>query len=87
MEWSEELSGGLLRAAPDAILVMDGGRIVLANDRAAEMFGWSSGGLIGREARLLVTDAAFAAYPKQLQRRLHDPAPATPPPRRRSSRS
>ena len=74
MEWSEELSGGLLRAAPDAILVMDGGRIVLANDRAAEMFGWSSGGLIGREARLLVTDAAFAAYPKQLQRRLHDPA-------------
>ena len=29
MEWSEALSGGLLQAAPDAILVMDGGRIVL----------------------------------------------------------
>ena len=73
MEWSEELSAGLLQAAPDAILVMDGGRIVLANDRAAEMFGWSPNELLGLEARVLLTDAAFAAYPQQLRRRLTDP--------------
>jgi PAS domain S-box-containing protein len=73
VEWSEELSGGLLRAAPDAILVMDGGRIVLANDRAAEMFGWPRDELLGLQARVLLTDAAFAAYPEQLRRRLTDP--------------
>ena len=70
MEWSEELSAGLLQAAPDAILVMDGGRIVLANGRAAEMFG---GPLIGLPARELLTEAAFATYPDQLQRRVTDP--------------
>ena len=70
MEWSEELSAGLLQAAPDAILVMDGGRIVLANDRAAQMFGRP---LLGLQARELLTEAAFAAYPDQLQRRVTDP--------------
>ncbi|HEY7274166.1 MAG TPA: ATP-binding protein [Actinoplanes sp.] len=73
MEWSEELSAGLLQAAPDAILVMDGGRIVLANDRAAEMFGRPPDELLGLEARMLLTEAAFAAYPQQLRRRLTDP--------------
>ena len=42
MEWSEELAGGLLQAAPDAILVMDEGRIVLVNDRAEEMLGYAA---------------------------------------------
>jgi two-component system cell cycle sensor histidine kinase/response regulator CckA len=46
VEWSEELSGGLLRAAPDAILVMDQGCIVLVNDRAEEMFGWPRASVI-----------------------------------------
>jgi two-component system cell cycle sensor histidine kinase/response regulator CckA len=73
VEWSQELSAGLLQAAPDAILVMDGGRIVLANDRAAETFGWPPNELVGLEARVLLTDAAFAAYPQQLRRRLTDP--------------
>src|SRR5690349_10718574 len=52
---------------------MDGGRIVLANDRAAETFGWPPNELVGLEARVLLTDAAFAAYPQQLRRRLSDP--------------
>ena len=51
MEWSEELSGGLLQAAPDAILVMDEGRIVLVNDRAEELFGWSRADLLGQRRR------------------------------------
>jgi two-component system cell cycle sensor histidine kinase/response regulator CckA len=56
VEWSEELSSGLLRAAPDAILVMDGEFIVLVNDRAEVMFGWSRADLIGRPARSLLTE-------------------------------
>ena len=41
MEWSEELAGGLLQAAPDAILVMaSDGRIVLINDRAEQLYGF-----------------------------------------------
>jgi two-component system cell cycle sensor histidine kinase/response regulator CckA len=69
VEWSEELSGGLLRAAPDAILVMDGGRIVLVNDRAEDLFGWPRAELLNQQARVLLTDAAVAAYPDQLIRR------------------
>ena len=67
MEWSEELSGGLLQAAPDAILVMDAGRIVLVNDRAEELFGWPRADLLGQHADVLITDAARAAYPELLQ--------------------
>jgi PAS domain S-box-containing protein len=66
VEWSEALSGGLLQAAPDAILVMDAGRIVLANDRAEELFGWPRAELLGRHADLLLTESARAEYPKLL---------------------
>jgi two-component system cell cycle sensor histidine kinase/response regulator CckA len=66
VEWSEELSGGLLQAAPDAILVMDAGRIVLVNDRAEELFGWPRAELLGRHAEVLLTDEGRAAYLAQL---------------------
>ncbi|HET6531762.1 MAG TPA: ATP-binding protein [Actinoplanes sp.] len=66
MEWSEELSGGLLQAAPDAILVMDAGRIVLANDRAEELFGWPRVELLGRHAEILLSESARTEYPKLL---------------------
>jgi len=56
VEWSEELSSGLLQAAPDAILVMDEGVIVLVNDRAEEIFGWRPGELLGRRAKTLLVD-------------------------------
>jgi two-component system cell cycle sensor histidine kinase/response regulator CckA len=69
VEWSEALSSGLLQAAPDAILVMDVGRIVLVNDRAEEMFGWPRAELLNQEATVLLTDAAKAAYSGQLLRR------------------
>jgi PAS domain S-box-containing protein len=75
VEWSEELAGGLLRAAPDAILVMDEGRIVLVNDRAEELFGWPRADLLGEQADVLLTDAARAAYPGQLTRRGNGPQP------------
>jgi two-component system, cell cycle sensor histidine kinase and response regulator CckA len=75
VEWSEQLSSGLLQAAPDAILVMDGERVVLVNDQAEVMFGWSRADLIGRPAQLLLTDASVLAYPDQLTRRVDHPSP------------
>jgi PAS domain S-box-containing protein len=66
VEWSEELSGGLLRAAPDAILVLDAGRIVLVNDRAEELLGWPRAELLGKHAEMLLTAAARAGYEDRL---------------------
>jgi len=62
VEWSEQLSSGLLQAAPDAILVLAADRIVLVNDRAEELFGWPRADLLGRPAELLLADSERAAY-------------------------
>lgn len=56
---SESLSvaelGAAFRFAPDAMLVVDaGGLIVAVNDQAARMFGYPEEGLIGRPVELLV---------------------------------
>ncbi|GGL14711.1 ATP-binding protein [Mangrovihabitans endophyticus] len=63
MEWSTELSGGLLRAMPDAVLVLDAGRIVLANERAEELFGWAAADLRGRSADVLLTESSRTEVP------------------------
>ena len=68
MEWSEELSGGLLKAAPDAIVVMDQGRVVLLNDRAEELFGWPRAELLGEQAGVLLTDEARETFTEQVRR-------------------
>ncbi|BCJ44932.1 hypothetical protein GCM10010168_84940 [Actinoplanes ianthinogenes] len=65
MEWSAELSSGLLQAAPDAILVLDGMRIVLANDRAGQMYGWPSAELVGQSVDVLLTDGSRALVPER----------------------
>jgi two-component system, cell cycle sensor histidine kinase and response regulator CckA len=74
VEWSEELSGGLLLTAPDAILVMDEGRIVLVNDRAESMFGWARADLLGQNIQVLLTEQAKASYLDRV-RRFGDAAP------------
>jgi len=75
VEWSEELSSGLLQAAPDAILVMNAERIVLVNDRAEEMFGWPRAELLGTSARRLITPASMTDLPTLLRRRSTDQGP------------
>ncbi|GIF00237.1 hybrid sensor histidine kinase/response regulator [Paractinoplanes rishiriensis] len=49
MEWSEELAGSLLKAAPEAILVLAEGRIVQVNDRAERLSGRSRDELLGSD--------------------------------------
>ncbi len=45
----EERFGGLLDAAPDAMVVVDAGaRIVLANGQAERLFGYEPGQISGR---------------------------------------
>ncbi|WP_328466394.1 ATP-binding protein [Actinoplanes sp. NBC_00393] len=73
MEWSEELAGGLLQAAPDAILVIDGERIVLANDRAEQVYGWPRSELVGQSVEVLMTDEARVLRAER--RRLFDESP------------
>jgi len=55
---------------PDAILVMDEGRIVLANERAEELYGWSRDELLGRRIDELLTsdsDVLYLARRKQAE--------------------
>ncbi|MEV0898350.1 ATP-binding protein [Actinoplanes sp. NPDC049802] len=73
MEWSEELAGGLLQAAPDAILVLAAGHIMLANDRAGQMYGWPAGELVGQPVEVLLTDRSRALVPER--RRLIEESP------------
>ncbi|GIM98095.1 hybrid sensor histidine kinase/response regulator [Paractinoplanes toevensis] len=65
MEWSEELVGGLLQAAPDAILVLDGHTILLVNDRAVELYGWSRDELVGKSIDMLLTEDARMMLPER----------------------
>ncbi|GAA2690953.1 hybrid sensor histidine kinase/response regulator [Actinoplanes palleronii] len=65
MEWSAELSSGLLQAAPDAILVLDDSRIVLANDRAGQMYGWPGTELVGQSVDVLLTEESKALVPER----------------------
>lgn len=54
---------GLLDAAPDGLLLVDGnGRIVLANTRIEEMFGYPRSDLLGNPVEVLLPEALRAAH-------------------------
>jgi len=64
MEPSEEVLRGLLAAAPDALLVVDGGgRIVFVSDQAERLFEWSRSELIGEQVERLVPERFRPGHP------------------------
>src|SRR5215471_18912334 len=53
--WIPATFRALLEGAPDAMLIVDqDGRIVLANNQAAQLFGYASGELDGQKVEMLV---------------------------------
>src|SRR5690242_19598860 len=76
VQWSEQLSGGLLQAAPDAIIVSDrSGRVVLVNDQAERLFGYRHGDLLGSAVELLVPAATPALRAQHRDRYRSDASP------------
>jgi protein-histidine pros-kinase len=62
-EWAQAAFGGLLEAAPDAMLVVDdAGRILLVNAQVLAMFGYERADLVGRPVEDLIPAAARAAH-------------------------
>lgn len=56
--------GGLLDAAPDAMVVVDAqGQLLLVNQQAEKLFGWSREELIGQSIEVLVPARYRAAHP------------------------
>jgi PAS domain S-box-containing protein len=63
-EGSDLRTRGLLEAAPDAMLLVDGlGQIVLANHQTEKLFGYTREELIGRTMDILVPERFRAAHP------------------------
>lgn len=63
--WIDTTSGGLLEAAPDAMVVIDAsGVIVLANHQATRLFGWAKEELLGQPVELLIPEAVHEMHRK-----------------------
>jgi PAS domain S-box-containing protein len=67
---------GLLEAAPDAMICVDGsGRIVLANAQAERLFGYAKEELTGQPVDMLVPDQARHRHPAHRAEYLASPRP------------
>jgi PAS domain S-box-containing protein len=65
VEPSEAVLGGLLAAAPDALLAADAnGVIVYVNDQAERLFEWSKADLIGQSVECLVPERFARKHPE-----------------------
>src|SRR3954471_7193450 len=73
---SERNFRGLIDAAPDAILVINGdGRILKVNDEAERMFGYSRDDLLGHDVEMIVPERFRAVH--RAKRARYGEAPAT----------
>jgi len=62
--WTQATFGALLEAAPDAMLIVDHeGRIVLANNQVAQLFGYCDTELAGQKVEVLVPVPRRAKHP------------------------
>ncbi len=60
---AQSMASWLISAAPDAIIIIDArGEIVVANDRAVELFGYTSEELLGQPVEMLVPERSRAGH-------------------------
>ncbi|HHS83470.1 MAG TPA: EAL domain-containing protein [Gammaproteobacteria bacterium] len=63
LKHTEALFSGLLESAPDAIVITDAeGRVILANKRLEQLFGYQREELIGQAIEILIPTAARASH-------------------------
>jgi PAS domain S-box-containing protein len=76
MNLEDHLFAGLLDAAPDAMVCVDGdGRIALVNAQAERLFGYGRDELVGQPVEILVPDAVRAVHPGHRAGYAADPRP------------
>jgi PAS domain S-box-containing protein len=63
----------LIDAAPDGIVVVDGGKIILVNVQAERMFGYARSELIGSAIESLIPARFHANHPEHVSRYTHEP--------------
>jgi protein-histidine pros-kinase len=67
--------GGLLEAAPDAIVFVDAeGRIVLTNSEVEKLFGFTRAELLGQTVEMLVPERFRGEHPRHRAGYAHDPS-------------
>jgi len=67
---------GLLEAAPDAMVCVDGaGMIALVNAQTERLFGYSRAELVGQPAEILIPEAAREVHPAHRAAYVADPRP------------
>jgi PAS domain S-box-containing protein len=72
----DRLFVGLLEAAPDAMVCVDGdGRIALVNAQAERLFGYGRDELVGQPVEILVPDAVRLVHPEHRAGYTADPKP------------
>jgi PAS domain S-box-containing protein len=73
---AEARFGGLLEAAPDAMVCVDAdGRIALVNAQTERLFGYGRDELVGQPVEMLVPDAVREVHPSRRAGYMADPAP------------
>ena len=71
---AQSMASWLISAAPDAIIIIDAhGEIVVANDRAVELFGYTSEELLGQPVEMLVPERSRAGHVALRDAYAHDP--------------
>jgi PAS domain S-box-containing protein len=76
VQFTDHLLVGLLEAAPDAMVCVDaGGLIVLVNAQTERLFGYRREELTGQPVEILVPDAIKAVHPAHRAGYVADPQP------------